>query len=43
MCIIMGYGIGPKLQRLLQRYWDEQKVVPKSGKFLGECYARREE
>ena len=35
MKIIRGYGMGPKLQRRLQRYWDEQKVLPKEGKFFG--------
>ena len=33
MDILRGYGLGPKLQRLLQRYWDGQKVVPKAGFF----------
>ena len=28
------YGLGPKLQRLLQRYWDGQKVVQKIIIFL---------
>ena len=35
MEILRGYGLGPKLQRLLQRYWDRQRVVPKSGKYYG--------
>ena len=26
------YVLGPKLQRLLQRYWDVKKVIPKAGK-----------
>ena len=33
MKILWGYGLGPNLQRLLQRYFDKQKVVPKAGKF----------
>ena len=41
--ILRGYGLGPKLQRLLQRYWDEKKVVPKLGKFLGVLSAKIEE
>ena len=35
MEILRGYGLGPKLQWLLQRYWDGQKVVPKAGKLFG--------
>ena len=31
--IIRGYGMGTNLQRLIQRYWDRQKVVPKASKF----------
>ena len=33
--ILHEYGLGPQLQRLLQRYWDKQRVVPKSGKYYG--------
>ena len=39
MDILRGYGLGPKLQRLLQRYWNRQKVVPKSGKFYGHPFS----
>ena len=35
MEILRGYGLVPKLQRLLQRYWDGQKVYPKAGKLFG--------
>ena len=35
MEILRGYVLGPKLQRLLHRYRDEQKVVPKAGKLFG--------
>ena len=35
MGIIREYGRGPRLQRLLQRYWDGQRVVKKSGKYYG--------
>ena len=35
MEILRGYGMRHKLHRLLQWYWDEQKVVPKAGKFFG--------
>ena len=31
MDIMRGYGLGTNLQRLLQRYWDENVVVPKAG------------
>ena len=34
MEIIRVYGLVPKLQWLLHRYWDGQKVVLKSGKFF---------
>ena len=27
------YGLGPRLQRLLQRYWDIQRVVTNAGKY----------
>ena len=27
--------MGPNLARLLNSYWDQQRVVPKTGKFLG--------
>ena len=33
MEILRVYGLGPNLQRLLKRYWDRQRVVPKSGKY----------
>ena len=29
------YGLGPRLQRLLQRYWGVQRVVPNPGKYYG--------
>ena len=35
MEILRVYGLGYKLQRLLQQYWDGQRVVPKSGKYYG--------
>ena len=35
MEILRGYGLGPNLQRLIQRFWDRQKMVPKSGKYFG--------
>ena len=34
MGIIRGGGLVPKLQRILQRYWDGEKVVLKAGKFF---------
>ena len=33
--ILRGYGMGPNLARLLKSYWDRQRIVPKTGKFLG--------
>ena len=35
MEILCGYGLGPKLKRLLQWYWDKQRLVPKSGNYYG--------
>ena len=35
MKILRGYGLGPRLQQLLQRYWYGQRVVPNSGKYYG--------
>ena len=35
MYILRGYGLGPKLQRLIHRFWDEQVVVPKVGRLYG--------
>ena len=35
MEILRGYGPDTNLQRLIQRYWYGQKVVPKSGKCFG--------
>ena len=43
MEILRMYVLGHKLQRLLQRYWDGQKLVSKEGKFLGILSTRREE
>ena len=38
MCIQEGYGLGTNLQRLLQRYWDDQVVVMKAGKYFGQPF-----
>ena len=35
MDILRGYVLGNKLQSLLQRFWDEQVVVPKPGRLYG--------
>ena len=35
MVILRGCGLGPKLQRILQRYWDGKMLVPKSGNYYG--------
>ena len=32
MGVIRRYGLGNNLQRLIQRYWDKQKVAPKARK-----------
>ena len=33
--VLLGYGMGPNLARLLTAYWDRQRIVLKTGKFLG--------
>ena len=38
MKILRGCGLVPKLQQLLQRYWDGQKVALKAGKFFGRIF-----
>ena len=38
MDILRGHGLIPKLQRLLQCFWDEQAVVTKAGKFSGRLF-----
>ena len=39
MEILRGYGLGPRLQRLLHRYLYEHRVVPKSGKYYGRPFS----
>ena len=39
MEILREYGLGPRIQQLLQRYWDGQRVVPKSGKYYGRHFS----
>ena len=29
-----GYGLGPNLDRLLEKYWQRKRIVPKVGKYL---------
>ena len=41
MEILREYGLGPRLQQLLQMYWDGQRVVPKSGKYYGKHLSTR--
>ena len=43
MKILRKYGLGTKLQRLMHRYWDKQKVYQKPGSSSGDHYTRREE
>ena len=38
MNILRGYGLGPNLQTLLQRLWDEQAMVLKAGKLFGQNF-----
>ena len=35
MEVLNGYGLGPKLRRLLQWVLEEQAVVPKTGRYYG--------
>ena len=35
MEILREYGLGPRIQQLLKRYWDGQRVVKKSGNYFG--------
>ena len=39
MEILRGYVLVPKLQQILQWYWDGQRVVPKSGKYYGRPFS----
>ena len=32
--IFRGYGLGPNQDHLLGHYWENQRIVPKAGKFL---------
>ena len=38
MEILEGYGLGPKIQRLLQRFWGDKEVVMKSGSYCGQQF-----
>ena len=33
--VLSGYGVGLNLARLLKSYWEQQRIAPKTGKFLG--------
>ena len=35
MEILKGYGLRTNLQRLLHRFWDDQAVVLKTGRYYG--------
>ena len=35
MEVLKGYGIGTKIMRLIQRFWVNQEIVPKAGRFYG--------
>ena len=36
--VLSGYGVGLNLARLLKSYWERQRIAPKTGKFLGDCF-----
>ena len=38
--ILREYGLGLRLQQLLQRYWEGQRVVTKSGKYYRRPFSR---
>ena len=35
MKILKRYGLGINMAQLLENYWEKQKIVPKSGNFMG--------
>ena len=37
--ILHGYGLGPRIQKLLQKYWNRKRVVPKSEKYYGRPFS----
>ena len=39
MEVLCEYGLGPRLQRLIQRYWDRQRVVKKAGNYYGRPFS----
>ena len=39
MEILRGYGIGLNMARLLSHHWDNQHIVPKTGRFLGKAFS----
>ena len=36
--VLWGYGLGANLQRLLNRYWNKQTVVPQDGGYYGRLF-----
>ena len=38
MEVLRGYGLGADLQRLLERYWNDQTVVPRAGGYYGQPF-----
>ena len=38
MDIMKGYCLGPTLHSIPQRFWDEQAVFTKSGRFYGKTF-----
>ena len=39
MEILRDYGLVPQIQKLLQRYWDRQRVVKNAGKYYGQPFS----
>ena len=38
--ILQGYGVGPRIIKLLRRVWDDDCCVPKAGGFFGDPFAQ---
>ena len=40
MEILRGYGLGPNIQKLLQRYWDKREVVSTARNLFGRLFGK---
>ena len=40
MEVLRGYGLGPNLQKLLQRYWDKREVVSTARNLFGRLFGK---